>query len=487
MRTIPFVRWIANAAARFTGPHGAVTDQAQQTGCSRQCVYDHSQKVLAAVEAQHGGGPTREQLIQAERGPPPRKRPTLGLAVPDHRVPPGQATGVRRHRHGHGLEPQPDPRSCWPSSWAPRRLPVARPCIAGSRPPAPPPARVLKRLDQAARTLVLVGCLDEIFFHRRPVLVGVEPQSMVWFLGKKAANAKGRPGSASSALEALRRVVCDAGPDCRRASPRASRIVVRTRRVGPAGEGPGCLPHQAGGPAGLETPLESAGTALGAGRGGQPGRRPSPTAGPRQSGPGPDGRIAWTKAEAAFHRYEQAEAAWRRPSRPWACFVPMVNSTIGRGPSRSPRPCRACRAGMVQGPWVPQAPESLTFLDRLHARWANSGWRRSCSTPWWLVVAASAAARGGDPARGGYRQVAPLVQQVLCQQLDPNWRESYRQVAAVLGRAVRASSAVECMNSVLRMHQCRHRTLTQGMLDLKRLYWNTREFRRREAAGPLPV
>ena len=82
--------------------------------------------------------------------------------------------------------------------------------------------------------------------------------------------------------------------------------------------------------------------------------------------------------------------------------------------------------------------------------------------------------------------MAPLVQQLLCQQLDPNWRESYRQVATVLSRTVRASSAVEGMNSVLRMHQSRHRTLTQGMLDLKRLYWNTRAFRggKRKARCP---
>ena len=40
----------------------------------------------------------------------------------------------------------------------------------------------------------------------------------------------------------------------------------------------------------------------------------------------------------------------------------------------------------------------------------------------------------------------------------------------MLRQAVRASSAVECMNSVLRMHQSRHRTVTQGLLDLKRLY-----------------
>ena len=51
---------------------------------------------------------------------------------------------------------------------------------------------------------------------------------------------------------------------------------------------------------------------------------------------------------------------------------------------------------------------------------------------------------------------------------------------------MRASSAVECMNSVLRMHQSRHRTMTQGMLDLKRLYWNTRVFRGGKRKGRCP-
>ncbi len=36
---------------------------------------------------------------------------------------------------------------------------------------------------------------------------------------------------------------------------------------------------------------------------------------------------------------------------------------------------------------------------------------------------------------------------------------------------------VEGLNSVLRMQQARHRQLTQGLLDLKRLYWNCRAFR----------
>jgi len=56
---------------------------------------------------------------------------------------------------------------------------------------------VLKRRDQAAKTLVRVGCLDEIVFHRGPVLVGVELQSRVGFPGTKADDRKGSTGLAA--------------------------------------------------------------------------------------------------------------------------------------------------------------------------------------------------------------------------------------------------------------------------------------------------
>jgi tetratricopeptide (TPR) repeat protein len=62
-------------------------------------------------------------------------------------------------------------------------------------------------------------------------------------------------------------------------------------------------------------------------------------------------------------------------------------------------------------------------------------------------------------------------------ELGEEERASYQRVAAVLADTHRASSAVECMNSVLRMQQSRHRRMTQPMLDLKRLYWNCRAFR----------
>ena len=59
---------------------------------------------------------------------------------------------------------------------------------------------------------MLVGCLDEIFFHRRPVLVGVEPASMVWSLGQKAADRTGPTWSqALQPWTALQMVLADAG------------------------------------------------------------------------------------------------------------------------------------------------------------------------------------------------------------------------------------------------------------------------------------
>ena len=58
-----------------------------------------------------------------------------------------------------------------------------------------------------------------------------------------------------------------------------------------------------------------------------------------------------------------------------------------------------------------------------------------------------------------------------------DWSKSYGRVRAVLAGTVRASSAVECLNSVLRMQQGRQRRRSQGMLDRKRLYWNCRRFR----------
>ena len=65
-------------------------------------------------------------------------------------------------------------------------------------------------------------------------------------------------------------------------------------------------------------------------------------------------------------------------------------------------------------------------------------------------------------------------------------QETVASVSEIFRTAWRASSLVECVNSVVRMQQARHRRMTQGLIDLKRLYWNTAAFRtgRRRKKSP---
>jgi hypothetical protein len=79
-----------------------------------------------------------------------------------------------------------------------------------------------------------------------------------------------------------------------------------------------------------------------------------------------------------------------------------------------------------------------------------------------------------------------VMEQMLCERLCPQWQSVYRRVDELLQHAVRASSAVECVNRVVRMHQGRHRHVSQGLLDLKRLYWNCRVFREGKRKGKSP-
>jgi hypothetical protein len=349
---------------------------------------------------------------------------------------------------------------------------------------------VLKRLDHLAKTLVVVGCLDEIFFHRRPVLVGVEPTSMVWFLGKKAENYQGPTWFAAlQPWTALRYVASDAGSGLQVGIAQMQEHRRQTDGV-PLEKGLDVFHTKQEARRVLRTlwnrverlweQAEAASRAVDQAR----------RQGRDSRGVTHHARAAWKKVEAAFPQYDKGEAAWKR-----AELAPSLFRPDGRLNDRSwaKQQVAAALPGLSGPAWskvrgLLQAEEAFTFLDRLSSQLDELALpvelRDALVKFWWLRRQRP---RKSDPTKvGGYRAAAPLVHQVLCWGSDPNWRQSYRQVALVLRRAVRASSAVECMNSVLRMHQARHRTLTQEMLDLKRLYWNTREFRGGKREGRCP-
>ena len=65
MATVSARTLISNVAALFSGRWGAVTEQANKAGCSRQAIYQQEDRVLQAVEDAQRGGLLREEL-QAE-------------------------------------------------------------------------------------------------------------------------------------------------------------------------------------------------------------------------------------------------------------------------------------------------------------------------------------------------------------------------------------------------------------------------------------
>jgi hypothetical protein len=192
-------------------------------------------------------------------------------------------------------------------------------------------------------------------------------------------------------------------------------------------------------------------------------------------GPAGPARAAWRKATAARERVERLEAAWRRARAALELFRPdgRLNDRASAGAEIA-----AAVAELPGAEWKTVRNflldrRSLGFLDRMHQRLATAEprpqWREAMAWRWWR--------RHRRPTPTANPLTALMHEVARQRPRTGEERASYDRVAAVLKGTVRASSAVECMNSVLRMQQSRHRRMTQPMLDLKRLYWNSHPFR----------
>jgi hypothetical protein len=126
--------------------------------------------------------------------------------------------------------------------------------------------------------------------------------------------------------------------------------------------------------------------------------------------------------------------------------------------------------------------ESFTFLDQVQERLAELG-----LDPDVLSALLDLEGLRRQPWRlSDVTRVWALVRTVQLTKACPKWRNQAGRVRAVLRGVWRASSLVECVNSVARMQQARHRKMTQGLLDWKRLYWNLRRFRIGHRKGQTP-
>ena len=492
MTRLSVVTWIGNAAAVLRRRWGSVTTQTREVGCSRQAAYDHAQRVEQAVTEQQQGGPARRDLsrLLAEVRAENRQlwqelehAVDLPVVKQQHFAALAAALGLSLNQTQRLFE------VLLPADARPSRATIGRWVEAA----ALRAGRVLQTVDETCQTRVTELCLDEIYCHRQPVLVGVEPHSMAWMLGQRARNCSGHTWEqALQPWPHLESVVADAGTGLQAGLAKVQQQRSQRPDGQPLEVGLDLFHTKQEGQRVLRVlwapveqtwlKAEKASAVLVAKRWHGPklpARRAAHAAG-----------RAWRKAEKVFRSYERHEAAWRRLEAAFELYRPdgqlndraWAQAQIAAAVQELPGPLWSKVRNFVLD------PRSLTFLDRMHRRLRLAEPRpevRAALVAWWRLRHAGPRGRG-PIGTGNVRIVKPLLQGMICQKLAADWREAYRRVALVLGGTVRASSVVECMNSVVRMHQARHRTLSQPLLDLKRLYWNCRSFVSGKRRGACP-
>ena len=183
----------------------------------------------------------------------------------------------------------------------------------------------------------------------------------------------------------------------------------------------------------------------------------------------------WRQAERLWDHATAAEAAWKRVQSAFGLFTPEGRLN-DRGQAEAVVAAalpRLSGAAWAKTRRLLLRRESFTFLDQVAVRLADLK-----LAPEVLSALLDLEGLRRQPWRQSARTHAwALVRTVQLRKACPDWRAEACRVGAVLRGVWRASSLVECVNSVARMQQARHRKMTQGLLDLKRLYWNLRRIR----------
>src|SRR5215813_8809369 len=187
---VPVETWIGNAAAVLSGTWGAVTRQAQQSGSSRTAVYTHAQRVVQAVASEQAGGISYDALwheneqLKAENAALWQawsEAEDLSEAKQRAFAGSGCAMGLSLSQLVTLLA------IVLPLGAVPSRAMVGR----WVQEAAAQAGRLLVVLDLACQARVRVLCLDEIFLHRAPVLMAIEPHSMAWMAGQRGPDRSG--------------------------------------------------------------------------------------------------------------------------------------------------------------------------------------------------------------------------------------------------------------------------------------------------------
>jgi hypothetical protein len=207
-------------------------------------------------------------------------------------------------------------------------------------------------------------------------------------------------------------------------------------------------------------------------------------------------RIATINVNTAWRRAEKATDTWCARERLWLKTKEALRLFTPAGELNTRE-----QAALVLAETLPQLPdafakakrqlqkpEMLNYLDHVRQQLEALPFAEEVKQ---AAVRQEGLRRRPELLQGEGQPAAALrgvllVCAVLLTKAGVVGQQAQAAVKDIIRRAYRASSLVECINSVVRMHQSRHRKMTQGLLDLKRLYWNCHTFSTGRRRGTTP-
>ena len=473
---------IASAYFVVCGKYGAVSRHAQERGVSRQWVYREAAWVQKQLQLKEEIGRLQRRArelsqLLAERDERLAQAVVLDKAKQEEFASVCQAVGVTLPTCFNLLE-----------TLVPGQTLSVATLGRASQAAGRKAAEVLTVLDDWAREQVRDVAADEIYV-KDPVLMVVEQESLCWMTGRLSATVDGEGWAEElRPLPNLEQVARDGGKCLRYGVALVSAEREARGQSSLTDQGDHFHALRSGG-IGLRKAELQARDAL----------AEAETARQKVADcwrQGISKHVATLKAQGAWRRAEKAMDNWSAQDRLWQqtkealrLFTPegelntreRATAALAETLSRLPDSFAKTKRQL-------QKPEMLSYLDHVQQQ------LEAVAVPDEVKQAAlrqEGLRRRPELLQGEGTQAAALRGvQLVCAALltkaGAAGQQAQTVVRDIIRRAYRASSLVECINSVVRMHQSHHRKMTQGLLDLKRLYWNCHTFRTGRRRGTTP-
>lgn len=479
-------RGIGSAFFVCFGQYGDVSRFAQEQGISRQWVYREAQQVTASLEGtrarQESARLQAEVTALRQQVADLQRRLDVAVVIDEEKQAEfagvGQSCGVTLSQCHTLLDVLIPGKPLSTASLGRRTQALGEKARA-----------LLEVLDEYARQRVREAAADEIYV-RAPVLMVVEQESLCWVSGRLSEEVSGAAWSQEfGRLPNLEQVARDGGTGLEKGISVLNARRQEQGREPVVDQGDHFHALWKGG-VGLRRAAKRASTALAEAEEAQKALDECARQGQKQTGPAVRASHAWRKAEKAMDGWRDTEQIWQQTKE-----ALLLVTAEGELNTRA-------KAEAVLAQTLPQLPDSdfakskrqlqrpemLNYLDRVQEQLQKLPFAEEVKQ---AAVQQEALRRrpellkGENPKAAALRGVM-LVCAVVLGKAGEAGQEAVTAARDIFRRAYRASSLVECINSVLRMQQAQHRRMTQGLLDLKRLYWNCHTFRGGRRRGTTP-